>query len=973
MCQMCNLYSLDGENDILDDLHLEPSEIERVNFANYEPQDISWVRTGTPFSFSSTSSDDSSDLVETTYVPAYPAADSGDSASVSGNGNPIIEGVLSGVQWTVGVTVTFSFPDESTDYGTGYPGDANNEGFAQTSATQQALIRAALDGETWFSFEGFTLANVVDMGESADAMIRSAYSTDAGGSAYAYYPSDSETGGDMWFGPSNSYDYANPVLGSTSWRSTLHEIGHALGLSHGHTADGGFNALPDEYDHHEYSLMTYNSYEGTTSSYSNDTWSYPQSFMMADIAALQYMYGADFSLNGGDTVYTFSDTTGEMFIDGVGQGTPGGNKIFLTLWDGDGIDTYDLSNYTNTVLITLEAGEASEFSHDQLADLGGGPNGGLARGNVYNALMYDDGTGDDIRSLIENAIGGSGSDIIGGNQVDNVLTGNDGHDALIGFQGDDTIYGGNGADLVLGAEDNDVLYGGNGDDRIYGDVYELPLGTGLIYDATGALSNTTLATAYSVDSEFTYDIWYVPSLFTEADEIVQHAGFTPYVTVLGEGQGDVMYYSFTILEDNTRVVLDIDGGNGLGDGGDFDSYLSVFDAAGTLLVTGDDSQISDGSGGSYDTYDSFIDMTVAVAGVYYVAVDSFARTGVALDATFGLNISVYGEVDAPLVADTLDGSGGQDTLYGGGGQDDLYGGVGDDYLNGGTGNDFVYGGDGDDTLIMASGDGSDSFYGGTGTDTADFSGMTGLSVTLDLGGDVYGFGGAGTYVLSGFENAIGGDDDDTLLGSTGGNNLVGNAGEDIISGGNGSDSLYGGNGADSLFGGNGDDIMDGGNGADFLAGWNGSEIMHGRAGQDHLRGQGGEDSLVGGEGQDRLEGGGEADLLLGGNGQDKLFGGNGRDVLNGGVGNDLYNGGVGSDTFVFSGNFGDDRVQDFDATDNAEDIDLSAVASITNWTDLSTAANGHMYTAGGDVIIDDLGGNTIRLVGVNIADLNAND
>ena len=35
-----------------------------------------------------------------------------------------------------------------------------------------------------------------------------------------------------------------------------------------------------------------------------------------------------------------------MFIDGVGQGTPQANRIFRTIWDGNGIDTYDLSNYT---------------------------------------------------------------------------------------------------------------------------------------------------------------------------------------------------------------------------------------------------------------------------------------------------------------------------------------------------------------------------------------------------------------------------------------------------------------------------------------------------------------------------------------------------------------------------------------------------------------------------------------------------
>ena len=385
---------------------------------------------------------------------APPVAMEGATATVIASGIPIIDGVLYSARWNVS-TITYSFPDESTDYESGYYRNAPNEDFGQISLTQQALISAALDGETWFSFEGFTLANVEYAGFSNDATIRAAYSSDAGGSAYAYLPTSNYAGGDMWFGPNNGYNYANPVLGSTSWRSTLHEIGHALGLKHGHTAQYGNPALPVEYNHHEYSLMTYYSWEGKGGSgYTNETWGYPQTFMMADIAALQYMYGADFSLNGGDTVYTFNAATGEMSIDGVGQGTPGGNRIFLTLWDGNGNDTYDLSNYTSDLDLDLNAGSQSDFNSGQSAYLGfGGPNGGYARGNVYNALQYNG----DLRSLIENAIGGSGNDEILGNQVANVLTGNDGDDTLVGNDGNDTLKGGAGADDMDGGDGRDAV------------------------------------------------------------------------------------------------------------------------------------------------------------------------------------------------------------------------------------------------------------------------------------------------------------------------------------------------------------------------------------------------------------------------------------------------------------------------------------------------------------------------------------
>ena len=89
--------------------------------------------------------------------------------------------------------------------------------------------------------------------------------------------------------------------------------------------------------------------------------------MMLDIAAIQYMYGANYNTNAGNTVYTFSTTTGEMFIDGVGQGTPEINRIFRTIWDGNGVDTYDLSNYTTDLNIDLAPGGWSVFDTDQLA------------------------------------------------------------------------------------------------------------------------------------------------------------------------------------------------------------------------------------------------------------------------------------------------------------------------------------------------------------------------------------------------------------------------------------------------------------------------------------------------------------------------------------------------------------------------------------------------------------------------------
>lgn len=246
-------------------------------------------------------------------------------------------------------------------------------------------------------------------------------------------------------------------------------------------------------DSMEYSIMTYNSHTGDPAPfYTNADGHYAQTLMIYDIAALQRLYGADFTKEAGDTVYTFNTTTGEMFINGVGQGAARddsnnlSNVTFRTVWDGSGKDTYDLSNFTDDLLIDLTPGGYSDFDvngNDLRAQLNQGwdETGGwvgasaveYARGHLFNALQYDD----DTRSLIERAIGGTGDDIMIGNVANNKLYGGLGEDLLIGdygrddLRGDagsDIIYGGNGYDFIRGGKDRDYIYGDKGNDKING-------------------------------------------------------------------------------------------------------------------------------------------------------------------------------------------------------------------------------------------------------------------------------------------------------------------------------------------------------------------------------------------------------------------------------------------------------------------------------------------------------------------------
>jgi serralysin len=300
---------------------------------------------------------------------------------------------------------------------------------------------------------GYTNASIQYVGtDGANIMIAQSSKP---GTSYAYYPGDYAAGGDVWFG--TKYDYTQAKLGNYFFTTAMHELGHALGLKHSNETAGVANvAVPSAHDDSEYTIMSYRSYVGasTTAGYSNEDYGYPQTYMANDILALQTMYGANYTTQSGNTVYTWSPTSGQEFINGVGQLAPGGgtgnsaNRIYETIWDGGGIDTYDLSNYTTNLSINLNPGASSLFSAVQRANLGDNQDLGYdhyASGNVYNAYLYSN----DARSYIDNAIGGSGNDTILGNAIANVLNGGSGNDTIAGGGGNDTIIGGAGTDTAV--------------------------------------------------------------------------------------------------------------------------------------------------------------------------------------------------------------------------------------------------------------------------------------------------------------------------------------------------------------------------------------------------------------------------------------------------------------------------------------------------------------------------------------------
>jgi serralysin len=368
-------------------------------------------------------------------------------ASVTGTNNSEIDGLLSGYKWSG--SFTYSFPDASADYGTPYGNGEPTMDFAQVPSQVQAAINYAV-GLTL----SYTNANIQYAGTNgADIMV--AQSPAANPTSYAYYPSNVSSGGDIWFG--TAFDYSLASLGNYYFMAALHEVGHAVGLKHSNETGGVANvAVPSVHDNSEYTVMSYRSYDGgPLTGTTNEAYGYPQTYMANDILALQTLYGANYANHSESTVYSWSPTTGQTFINGVAQLAPGAsggsaNRIFETVWDGGGVDTYDLSNYTTNLTINLNPGAPSVFSSTQLAYLG---NGHYAAGNVYNAYLYNN----DPRSYIDSVIGGSGDDTFRGNEIANVLNGGAGNETITGGGGNDTIIGGSGTDTAV-YSDNQANY-----------------------------------------------------------------------------------------------------------------------------------------------------------------------------------------------------------------------------------------------------------------------------------------------------------------------------------------------------------------------------------------------------------------------------------------------------------------------------------------------------------------------------------
>ena len=685
-------------------------------------------------------------------------------------------------------------------------------------------------------------------------------------------------------------------LDSYTFSAYLHEIGHALGLDH-----------PGHYDSSNWALnhkmFLNDSWQTTVMSYFNQdydkyvdaSFAYPVTPMIADIIAIQNLYGVPVGVNVGDTVYGYGsnvdDYLGEVFAQWSGEGnTSFGNPVTLTLYDNGGNDTLDLRTDTTDQRVDLHPEGISDVY-------------GLA-GNLIIARD----------TLIENFIAGSGDDVVTGNAAANHLEGRDGDDNLQGNGGNDVLEGGAGADRLVGGTGTDsVSYFGSD---------------------TGVTVNLSDAT--------------VTGGHAEGDVIVEveNVRGSAYADIL-EGDESANGLDGGGGNDELRGNGDddvLEGGAGAdrlagGAGEDTASYEHSEAGVTVRLHSG----VAQGGDAEGDTF-------AAMVTVEYTDSNGGTQQEDVPDIEH-LRGSAHDDVLAgDSRANRLEGGAGADRLYGGPGG-------GDDVLEGGTGEDALFGGSGDD--ILNGGADADMLKGGTGEDTASYAHSdAGVTIRLHsgvvLGGDAEGDVLDGIENVSGsaYADILEGDGNANRLdGADGADGLRGNGGDDVLEGGSGDDVLEGGAGADVLDGGAGTDWLSyAGSAAGVRV-----RLYDGLAQRGHAEGDtiSGFENLRGSAHPDRLAGTGRANHLQGGAGNDHMWGGSGDDVLDGGAGADRFYGGPGADRITYRGSDAAVTVDLEDGTGEGGHAEGDVIVDVENiegsdYDDTLTGHDGANRLEGGD-------------------------
>lgn len=344
----------------------------------------------------------------------------------------------------------------------------------------ETVIASAFDA--WAAAADIKFLAVLDEGraeehaQAADIRLTAEDMGNTGVLGHAYYPKF----GDVHFNSLINWSQ------SQFYRTSLHEIGHSIGLAHEETN----TAIMAPIDNPRLNGLQQDDINGAREIYGADPnngaelsvldYDLPSDQINLEINRdVQAAYGTnninltgnalDNKLGGSNGKNTLLGAGGDDEIRGYGgadnlDGGSGRDLIFGgsgndTLEGGNGAD--DLRGGSNNDILRGSNGVDRLTGDNGNDDLfGGSGNDNMSGGNGTDELFG--GAGNDTMS------GGNGADYLSGSSGNDRLSGGRGRDELVGGSGDDELNGDGGADVLGGGTGNDDLYGGGGADRLSG-------------------------------------------------------------------------------------------------------------------------------------------------------------------------------------------------------------------------------------------------------------------------------------------------------------------------------------------------------------------------------------------------------------------------------------------------------------------------------------------------------------------------
>ncbi|MDP5136285.1 hypothetical protein ORJ04_10020 [Rheinheimera baltica] len=466
--------------------------------------------------------------------------------------------------------------------------------------------------------------------------------------------------------------------------------------------------------------------------------------------------------------------------------------------------------------------------------------------------------------------------VLQSSDLNDTLTGYASADELRGQAGNDSLYGQDGDDALYGGADNDYIYGGNGNDLLRGDDGQDRLNGGAGDDVLDGGAGDDLLTGGAGNDTY---------LFGRGDgwDNIYNAGNTD--------DANPNRYDRLLFKEGVAVE-------------DIEYYRSGDSL--TLRIIGSNDSVS-------------------ISGWFNKQNPGKLNAILFADGR-NLNLAQI-ELDVQTVRGNaednyLSGFDTDDSLYGYAGDDKLQGHSGDDMLDGGTGNDELSGGEGSDVYHFERGWGSDVINNyetssdsidviefGAGINSADIE-VSRLSndliLTLKNTNDnitVRNYFLHDTYSTYAIEDIRFADGTVWNIAMVKAMQLTGTAGDDAIIGYDTDDTFIVGPGNDYVAGSLGNDTYQ-------IAANHGDIVIE--EGQFDLAPYQQPGWRI--DGRDNIN-----DVLNGTAGYDHLRGLSGNDTLTGGNGNDLLDGGAGSDIYRFDRSWGNDHIDNYDASSNKTD------------------------------------------------------